>query len=299
MSCTKDTSISPNKQIGWGGPQTNELPKVYNFKSLPLRPLQPVNSINMNTSEKASLSPSGQLGGSGWQDGANPENWSTVGRDGRHGANKRSRNYSGDDAPTPGEAFGNIANHPKGKMEANKPRGKLVTTKNGETFVKDEVFDEALFNTEVFSSFRDVNTQLKREIREQGYKMLDPKLSACVDIPPYQSGSRHETLQNVYQSFALHSIYDYRVGRNRLITPGDAHDLVVQPTASESLFYVFTKYENVLEQLVQQEEIAYYRRGKMGARAQNEPKYEKKRNHEDLWFHKPHIHLHGGWSTHP
>ena len=121
--------------------------------------------------------------------------------------------------------------------------------------------DPDTFNKEIFQHFRNVNNELKQTIISEYQKVLDPRTAGYIDLPPYQPGTRQDVLTNVYQSFSCVKITDPGTKRERFLLPGSDYDMIITPTKCESLFLFFCK-EPILNQLVEQQEISYFRRGR-------------------------------------
>lgn len=123
--------------------------------------------------------------------------------------------------------------------------------------------DPDTFNKEIFQHFRKVNNELKQTIITEYQRVLDTRTAGYIDLPPYQPGTRQDVLNNVYQSFACVKITDPGTNRERFLLPGSDYDMIITPTKCESLFLFFCK-EPILNQLIEQQEISYFRRSRTG-----------------------------------
>ena len=156
-------------------------------------------------------------------------------------------------------------------VNKNKRAGTLVVTEKGEEYFKDEIFDENTYTDACFREFRTLNQSVIDEYLKEQSKLADKKHTGYILIPAFQSGSRDEVIQNVYQSFTFAKVHDNLRNFTRHIRVGSDHDLVIQPTPSESCFLIHLNDPEHLKQLVGNQTIAYFKKDKF-SRGENDMK---------------------------
>ena len=168
---------------------------------------------------------------------------------------KRSR--GSDDT---GRAFNNIVNHPTDVVSSilnenntfeteETERGDKVTVRDElgnikHQYLKDTVFEERVFNGEMWNYYRNLHSKVIRKEVERLSAVVNHELTGYILLPYLQYGTPQERLVNVYQSFSRVTIFDKNLNRDRYINiEGENWDIRVQGTNTESMFALHCKKE--------------------------------------------------------
>lgn len=185
--------------------------------------------------------------------------------------NKRPRD---DDT---GKSYENIVNHPRegatsifndAREVEETERGDRVTVRDQEgnikhQYLKDTVFEERVFNNEMWDYYRNLHGRVIRKEVERVSAVANPELTGYVLIPYLQYGTPQERLVNVYQSFSRVTIFDKNLNKDRFINlAGDNWDIRVQGTNAESMFLIHCRNNSILQAIYDLGTVKYLKKNK-------------------------------------
>ena len=84
----------------------------------------------------------------------------------------------------------------------------MAVTEKGEEYFKDEAFDKNTYTDACSREFRNLNQGVIDDYIKEQSKLVDKSHTGYILIPAFQSGSRDEVIQNVYQSFTFAKVHD-------------------------------------------------------------------------------------------
>ena len=166
-----------------------------------------------------------------------------------------------------GRGASNIVNQVRRTREVQlTERGERVTLKDAQgnvqgSYLKDEVFEETVYNEEMWSHYRNLHNKVITEELNRVKDIVNKEITGYIQIPWFQPGTVMERLTNIYQSFAKVTIPDSSLNRERLLRlDGQGWDLRVQETNAEAMFLITCRTPEILKALGDLQTVKYFKK---------------------------------------
>ena len=100
------------------------------------------------------------------------------------------------------------------------------------------------------------------KVIEEWKNKVNPELTCFIKLNRGQRSSENEIMINLIQSLARVTVYDEVLKRHRNLSADiGKQDITIQPTSAETIWIVHAQSSDIINQLVNQGSVAYFKRG--------------------------------------